>query len=426
MKKITLLISIMIVVGIIIASSFFYFFGYGDSYHPFLKNKDIKVGVLFSETGTMVGSERPVMRAALLAIDQINQHGGIRGQRIIPVVYDGGSDWKKYATLARKMIVEDHVKVIFGCWTSAERKAVKPIVEKYDNLLIYPTQYEGVEESNNIIYLGATPNQQLVPAASWMFDHYGKKVYLVGSDYIYPHIANEILTHETALHGGEVVENQYINLGSTNVDAVIHDIIQKNPDFIFNTINGSTNLAFFKRLSELTAGRRPPVMSFSLSSTMMHLIGTHKMLGDYATWTYFPAENNPENKAFLKAYQAKYGSIQEVNDPAATIFAGVYLWAQAARESPSPQPHVVRNFMLRGSVASPAGVIYVDPVNANAWRTVMIGKINSSGLYDIVWSSYTPIQPIVYPDFKTKANWSIFEYHLYTLWGNTWEDNAHD
>lgn len=425
-KKIVLFISIIIVVIAIIGASFYYFSGY-DGYRPFTKNADIKVGVLFSETGTMTNSERPVMRATLLAIDQINQQGGINGKRIIPIVYDGASDWKKYAVLAKKMILEDHVKVIFGCWTSAARKAVKPIVEKYDNLLIYPTQYEGAEESNNIVYLGPTPNQQLVPAASWMFSHFGKKVYLVGSDYIYPHVANEILAHETALHGGEVAGTQYIPLGSTNVDKVINDIIQKNPDFIFNTINGSTNIAFFKRLSELTAGRhRPPVMSFSLSSTATYTLGTNNIIGDYATWSYFPTRDNPENTAFLKAYQEKYGSTEEVNDPAATIFSGVYLWAQAARQALSPQPNVVQDFMLRGSVASPAGVIYIDPVNANAWRTVMIGKVNPKGLYDIVWSSQTPIQPIVYPDFKTKAAWNIFEYQLYAHWGNAWEGNTHD
>lgn len=423
MKKTTLFISIMTVIIIIAAVSSFYFLDY-KIYHPFTQNKDIKVGILFSETGTMADSERPVMRAALLAIDQINAEGGINGRHITPIVDDGVSDWNKYAVLAKTMILQNHVKVIFGCWTSAARKAVKPIVEKYDNLLIYPTQYEGVEESNNIIYLGATPNQQLVPAASWMFAHYGKKVYLVGSDYIYPHIANEILAHEIAQHGGEIVGSQYISLGNTNVDQVIKDIIQKKPDFIFNTINGSTNIAFFKRLSDLTAGQqRPLVMSFSLSSTGTQIA---KIPGDYAAWSYFLTQDNPENTAFLKAWRAKYGSIDEVNDSAVTIYAGVYLWAQAARQAPSPEPNVVRDFMLRASVPSPAGVIYIDPVNANAWRTVLINKINPNGLNEVVWSSQAPIQPIIYPDFKTKAQWNILEYQLYAKWNESWENNSHD
>jgi urea transport system substrate-binding protein len=414
MKKVYLFISI-----IVVALLLFYFLGYD----RLTQNSEIKVGVLFSQTGTMAASEQPVARAVLLAIEQINKQGGIDGKSIVPVVYDGASNWKKYASLANKMLSQDKVKVIFGCWTSASRKEVKPVVEKYDGLLIYPTQYEGIEESNSIVYLGATPNQQLVPAASWMFSHHGKKVFLVGSDYIFPRVANEILAHETELLGGKVIGTQYIPLGSTNVDSVIEEIIQQKPDFIFNTINGSTNVAFFKRLFELTTGAgrsRPPVMSFSLSSAETNAIGTDKMIGDYATWSYFPMQDNPENSAFLKAYKEEYGSTEPVNDPAATAFSGVYLWAQAAKQSPSVEPHIVRDYMLRGSLASPAGVIYIDPLNGHAWRAAMIARITAKKTYDIVWTSYAPIQPVVYLDFKTKAAWDLFEYQLYSAWDGSW------
>lgn len=368
-------------------------------------------------------AERPVLRSTLLAIEQINQHGGVDGKRIVPIIYDGASDWKKYAALAKKMILEDHVKVIFGCWTSASRKEVKPIVEQYDNLLIYPTQNEGVEDSKNIIYLGAVPNQQLVPAVSWMLEHYGKKAFLVGSDYIYPNVANEILVHETTVLGGKIAGIQYIPMGSTDVDAVVNEIIQTNPNFIFNTINGSTNVAFFKRLYDLTTAkglRRPPVMSFSISNGEMNAVGMNKMVGDLATWSYFWTQDNPKNKAFLKAYREKYGSIEEVGDTAITAFSGVYLWAQAANQSPSTEATAVREFMLRQSVASPGGVIYIDPISAHAWRVVEIARINQNNKYGIVWTSSTPIEPIVYPDFKTKAEWDFFEYQLYTKWGKSW------
>ncbi|EKD75166.1 MAG: hypothetical protein ACD_44C00206G0005 [uncultured bacterium] len=380
----------------------------------FKNDGEVKVGVLFSKTGTMANSEQPVINAVLLAIEEINTRGGIKGQKIIPVAYDAASNWKRYGTLAETMIKKDKVDIIFACWTSASRKKVKEVVEKYNNLLIYSTQYEGIEQSPNIIYLGTTPNQQIIPAIAWTVNNYGKKVFLVGSNYIFPHVANEIITHEVKNLGGNIVGEAYIPLGSNNVDHAINDILKSQPDIIFNTINGDSNIAFFTRLNTLASDiKRPVVMSFSLSPEDINKIGAGKITGDLAAWSYFITQNLPENSDFLKAYQNKYGSTKNINDPAVTAYAGVYLWAQAANEAPSLTPNVIYNFMLRQSVASPAGVIYIDPYNAHAWRTVMLGKINNKGLFDIVWSSYNPIEPIVYPEFNTRAEWELFEYKLY-------------
>ncbi len=410
----------IIVLGIFIVLSFGSFF-----YVNVTQKDSIKVGVLFSETGTMAESEQPVINAVLLAIDEINTQGGINGRRIVPVVYDAESKWKNYAQLAEKMIVTDNVKVIFGCWTSAARKEVKPVVEKYNNLLIYPTQYEGAEQSANIIYLGATPNQQIVPAVSWSLEHVGKRVFLVGSNYIFPYVANEVIKHEVNSSGGKVVGEAYLPLGSSNVDPVLKEILKQKPDIIFNTINGNTNVAFLGRLYELTKNQpRPVVMSFSLSNADINKIGAYKIAGDYAARTYFRAIQSPENKAFLTAYQAKYGTSNDINNPAATAYAGVYLWAQAAREAMLPTPAIVRDFMLRQSVNSPAGVIYIDPVSGHAWRTVLIGKADKAGAFQIVWSSLNPIPPVVYPNFKTKVEWDLFEYQLYSKWRQAWENDV--
>lgn len=391
----------------------------------YISEKNIlNVGILFSKTGTMAESEQPIINAILLAIEEINEKGGINNQQITPIVYDGESNWKKYAELAKKLILQDDVSVIFGCWTSAARKEVKPIVEKYDNLLIYPTQYEGIEESSNIIYLGPTPNQQVLPAVSYAFEYIGKRVFLVGSDYIFSHVENEIIKHEVESRGGEILGEQYILFGSKNVDPIIQDIIAKKPDVIFNTINGDTNMAFFERFYELTkGGQRPPTISFSLPNAGRMKLNANRIAGDYAVWSYTTTEKVPENKAFLKSYKKKYGSIQNINDAAATAYAGVYLWKQAVQEALVTKPAFVRERLLRQSVASPAGVIYIDPKNANAWRTTHISQFNKNGQLDQMWTSMNPIEPVVYPDFKKKTEWGFFEYKLFLKWNKAWQNS---
>ncbi len=258
--------------------------------------KPIRIGILHSLTGTMSFSEKAVADATLMAVEEINERGGVLGRRIEPVIADGASDWPTFAREAERLITQEKVVTVFGCWTSASRKTVKPVFEKYNHLLFYPVQYEGFEESPNIIYTGSIPNQQLIPATQWSFDNLGKRFYLVGSDYIFPHMAHDVMRIQIAALGGEVAGESYILLGNNDINAVAEDIIAKKPDVILNTINGDTNLHFFKMLRDKNLNI--PVMSFSIGEAEVKLMGSQLLAVHYATWTYFHIIDSRVNTAF--------------------------------------------------------------------------------------------------------------------------------
>jgi urea transport system substrate-binding protein len=201
----------------------------------------IKIGVLHSFSGTMQESERHVADAVVLAVDEINENGGVLGKDIEIVAADGRSDPKVFAKEAKRLIEQEKVKAIFGCWTSASRKAVKPIVEEYNNLLFYPVQYEGLEMSKNIFYTGMVANQQLFPAVKWASKNLGGRFYLVGSDYIFPRTANFILKDLAGFHSCTILGEKYIPLGGKDVKSIVDDIEKTKPSVIFNTINGDSN-----------------------------------------------------------------------------------------------------------------------------------------------------------------------------------------
>lgn len=188
---------------------------------PTHSTEPIKVGILHSLTGSMAISETAVVDATLMAIAEINEQGGLLGRMIQPIVVDGQSDWPTFAKEAERLITTEKVPIIFGCWTSACRKTVKPIIERLNHLLVYPIQYEGLESSPNIIYTGAAPNQQILPALRWSMTHLGRKAFLVGSDYIFPRAANAIIKDAIATMGGEVVGESYLLLGSRQVEQVV-------------------------------------------------------------------------------------------------------------------------------------------------------------------------------------------------------------
>ena len=356
----------------------------------------IKVGILHSLSGTMAISETTVVEAEQLAIQEINANGGVGGKQIQAIVEDGASDWPTFAEKAEKLIDQDGVAVVFGCWTSASRQAVKDVFETKDHMLWYPVQYEGQECSKNIFYTGAAPNQQIEPAVQWLLDNKGDEFFLVGSDYVFPRTANTIIKEQLAAEGGTVVGEDYMPLGSTEVTPIITKIQQALPDggVIFNTLNGDSNVAFFTQMQG--AGMDPeryPVMSVSVAEEEVRQIGVDLLVGHYAAWNYFQTVETPENEIWVEAFKAEYGADRVTNDPMEAAYIMVYLWKQAVEQSGDAYDlEAVRSAAIGQSFAAPEGLVKMN-ANHHLSKTVRIGQVREDGLFDIVWSTDTPIEP---------------------------------
>lgn len=386
-----------------------------------MRDAPIKVGILHSLTGNMAISERSVATATQLAIDEINAEGGALGHRIESVLRDGASNWSTFARQAESLIVDEKVVAVFGCWTSASRKTVKPIFEKHDHLLFYPVQYEGLESSPNIVYTGAAPNQQIIPAVKWAMDKLGRRFFLLGSDYVFPQSANAIIKDQIRSQQGEVAGEYYLPLGSAQVDAAIQAVIQSHPDVIINTINGDSNLAFFKALR--ANGITPkviPTISFSIAETELKLMGNQDFAGDYAAWNYFQSLPNEVNRHFVGAYKAHYGADEVVTDPMEAAYIGVHLWAQAVRKAGRVDSREVRQALKGLSYAAPEGAVSVDPETQHLWKSVRIGRILTNGQFEIVWDTGKPVRPIPYPSYRTPMEWESFLHSLYQRWHGNW------
>jgi len=341
----------------------------------------IRVGVLHSRTGTMAISERAVIDATLLAIDEINENGGVLGRPVEAIVEDGESDWPTFAAKAEKLITKDKVCTVFGCWTSASRKTVLPIFEKHDHLLFYPVQYEGLEQSPNIIYTGAAPNQQIIPAVKWAVSTLHKqKIFLVGSDYVFPRCANAIIRDTAASLNAEVVGEEYLLLGSSDVAEIVRKIVAAAPDVILNTVNGDSNVALFRALR--AAGIKSdvvPTISFSISEQELSSLSTKDIVGDYAAWSYFHSIDRLQNRAFVQRFQARFGDQHFTSDPMEAAYFGVHVWAQAVAKAGSDSVQAIRAAAKHQEFDAPEGMVRIDPDTQHTSKAFRIGRIVDGG-----------------------------------------------
>lgn len=379
----------------------------------------VKIGVLHSLSGTMAISEVSLKDAVQMAVDEINAKGGVLGKQIEPVIVDPASDWDLFAEKAKELLIDKKVSAVFGCWTSVSRKSVLPVFEQNNGLLFYPVQYEGEECSNSVIYTGATPNQQLIPAAEYLMSEKGggyKKFYLLGTDYVFPRTANKILKAYLLSKGipKENIIEEYTPFHHQDYQTIISKVKRFAADgkaCILSTINGDSNVPFYKEFANQgLSSATCPIMAFSVAEDELRSMDTEFLVGHLAAWNYFQSNDLPENKKFVadfKAFCAKKGlpggDKRVTDDPICWAYTGVYLWAKAAEKAGSFDVSKVRNALYGLDFPSPDGLVKMDPRNHHLAKPVVIGEIKPDGQFDIIWKSEglvdpQPWSPLTSPD----------------------------
>jgi urea transport system substrate-binding protein len=357
----------------------------------------VKVGILHSLTGTIAIAEKSVVDAEMLAIEEINKAGGVMGAKIEAVVEDGASDWPTFAEKARKLLEKDKVAAVMGCYTSASRKAVLPVFEKLKGLLYYPTYYEGLEQSPNIMYTAQEATQSVIAAMEWLYKNKGKSYYMIGSDYIWPRTTIKIAKATLNRLGGKLAGEGYYPLGHIEFSSEINKIKAAKPDVILNCVVGGSNVAFFKQLSAAgITGKNQTILSLAVSEEEVSGIGADNTVGTLTCMGYFQSLKNPENEKFVKAFKAKYGANRVTGDTLSCGYTSVYLWKLAAEKAKSFDVEKVVAASSNLEFAGPEGKIKFHASNHHLWKHARIGAFRPDGQVDMLYESGL-IEPNPFP-----------------------------
>ena len=357
----------------------------------------VKIGFLNSRSGTMAISENTVYDALEMAKEEINTTGGVLGKQLEVVAEDGASEPTTFAEKAQKLISSDCVAAVFGGWTSASRKAMLPVFEGNNALLFYPVQYEGLESSKNIFYTGATTNQQIIPGLDYLKEQGMKSIFLVGSDYVFPRTANKEIKAYAAANGMEVKGEEYTPLGSTDFATIVNKVKAADADAVFNTLNGDSNVAFFKEYTNAgLAADSMPTVSVSIAEEEVKGIGAANLKDQLTAWNYYQTIDTPQNQKFVAAFKAKYGADRVTSDPMEAAYTSLYLWKGMVEKANSFGVDEVNAAAGGVTFDAPEGKVTVNGENHHIAKTALIGRIQPDGLIETVWSSKKPIEPDPY------------------------------
>jgi urea transport system substrate-binding protein len=390
--------------------------------NPKETKETIKLGILHSQTGSMGMNEMSLRHSEVLAIEEINNSGEFPKTEFVPVVRDGRSKSDHFRRRVRDLIDVEKVDVIFGCWTSLHRKAVidemanptdlfRPdgfvasnSANRHEPLLFYPLQYEGFEANRNVFYFGSTPNQQILPAIDWFLSDQGgkrQKIYLIGSDYLFPRMANYIVKKYLESRDVEVVDEVYLPLGHNDFGDAILKIREKSPDLILSTINGDSNRPFYEQLYK--SGIRAesvPVLATSVAEDELRRIPPEFVQGHYAAWSYFQSLDTPESKAFVKSFKKNFGLDRVVDDPMEAAYTQVMVWKEAYKRANSSDPLKIREVLEKGmEFDAPGGRIKVDPKTHHMYKKFRLGQIQLDRQFKIIYESKDLIAPDPFPTF---------------------------
>lgn len=390
--------------------------------NPKETKETIKLGILHSQTGSMGMNEMSLRHSEVLAIEEINDSGEFPKTEFVPVVRDGRSKSDHFRRRVRDLIDVEKVDVIFGCWTSLHRKAVidemanptdlfRPdgfvagnSANRHEPLLFYPLQYEGFEANRNVFYFGSTPNQQILPAIDWFLSDQGgkrQKIYLIGSDYLFPRMANYIVKKYLESRDVEVVDEVYLPLGHNDFGDAILKIREKSPDLILSTINGDSNRPFYEQLYK--SGIRAesvPVLATSVAEDELRRIPPEFVQGHYAAWSYFQSLDTPESKAFVKSFKKNFGLDRVVDDPMEAAYTQVMVWKEAYKRANSSDPLKIREVLEKGmEFDAPGGRIKVDPKTHHMYKKFRLGQIQLDRQFKIIYESKDLIAPDPFPTF---------------------------
>ena len=308
-------------------------------------DETVKIGVLEDQSGNFALVGDPKHKASLLAIEEINADGGIDGKQIEPVTRDPQSDNQRYQELTREMIDDEEVDVLWAGYSSATREAIRPIINRNEQLYFYTTQYEGGVCDKTTFAVGPTARQQLGSVLPYLREEFGPEIYTVAADYNFGQLSADWVKVLANENDAEVIGEEFVPLKESSFGSTINRIQEADPDFVMSMLVGANHTAFYEQ--KASTGLDVPIgTSTAMAQGYEHRrLEPPAMANIYAGVNYMeevPTDSNTRDGGFVDRYFEKYPDAPYLNEEAETNYFSTYMYREAVEQAgTTEQPEVI-------------------------------------------------------------------------------------
>ena len=355
----------------------------------------IKLGVVEDQSGEFVVPVIGKVHAIELAVEEINNEGGIDGRPIELIIYDSQSDNTRHQEMVRRVLQRDKVDVLFSGFSSAAREAYRPIVNQFDGFAFYNNQYEGGVCDANMIVTGAVPEQQFSTLIPWMMEKYGKKVYTLAADYNFGQISAEWVRRIVEENGGEILGEDFIPIGVSQFSQNIQNIQRTKPDFVMTLLVGTAQASYYEQALAADVGL-PMGSSVNVGQGYEHKRFKEPSLGGmYVTTNYIEEVDTPESNDFKERFREKFPDEPYINQEAENSYHAVYLYKKMVEAAGgSTDKADLREAIAGGDICvdAPEGEVCIDPKSQHVSHTIYLARVNDdhSISFPKTWENVEP------------------------------------
>lgn len=346
----------------------------------------IKIGGLFHLTGIGQIWGPLQQQPAILAVEEINEAGGVLGRPLELISEDDETNPDVSVQRGTKLALEDEVEAIFGLVYSSTRSAVAAnVAERFQVPYFYPTYSEGGVCGRYFVNLGALPNQQLDFFIPYLMDRYGPDFYFVGQDYVWPQESIAYSTQLIESLGGSVVGTEFVPIGgTTDWGPIIGRIRDAAPDVYFPFIGGDDLIANLRQFYDFGLNESIAIASTLLDESFIPAIPEDARGGIPTAASYFMALDTPQNVSFLDRFHERWGDDAIVTNIGEATYDSIHLWAKAVEAAGTLDKEAVIDALPTVTFDAPQGEIQIQEGSNHAILRSLIAETQADGTFVVV------------------------------------------
>jgi branched-chain amino acid transport system substrate-binding protein len=339
----------------------------------------VKIGITTILSGPMADRGQSEQYGAQLALDNINQAGGVLGRPVVAFYADNACKPDIGVPATKRLIEQEHVPVVIGALCTPVTHAIMPMMQQAKVPLVIATSagQDFVDASGvggNDYAFKTIPSEVDIQRGlvHWLKSQNVKSIAIVADDGEFQK-ANAIAVAKAAKDAGmTVTADETIPKDTKDFAGILTKLKAGSPGEVVAILAGSTS-GFFQGY-EASGWKVPVTGRFDMAGASAAVSSQFRDAGGMASVTgvavFTPVQDKPDVQNFVAAYKSRYGLVP--TQRSFFVFEATYLVVDAIRRAGSDQSDAIKQALKTTTMPSRLGGSYAPDDHNHAHTPLQI------------------------------------------------------